>query len=141
MLPDLQSSLLCDDVRQERNGKMIFIGAVEMIGSPQFPLPYPRLCLVNRWCSGSGAFAQQSRILYPDRTTVFREGSEVTIRLPDEEHMATHVEIFLEVVFEEPGTYWVEVLREGQLTLSYPLRVALLDANESGGMPPPHTML
>ena len=34
MIPDLQSSLLCDDVRQERTGKFILIGLFDSLGSP-----------------------------------------------------------------------------------------------------------
>ena len=33
LTPDLQSSLICDDVRQERNGKFILIGLFDMIGN------------------------------------------------------------------------------------------------------------
>ena len=32
MIPDLQTSLICDDVRQERNGKFILIGIFDVIG-------------------------------------------------------------------------------------------------------------
>ena len=47
MIPDLQSSLLCDDVRQERSGKFILIGLFDSLGSPQFPFRHPRLFLVT----------------------------------------------------------------------------------------------
>jgi hypothetical protein len=39
MLPDLQSTLLCDDVRQERTGKFILIGLFDSLGSPTVPVP------------------------------------------------------------------------------------------------------
>ena len=50
MIPDLQTSLLCDDVRQERNGKFILIGIFDGLFLTQIPGPFARVCLVNRWC-------------------------------------------------------------------------------------------
>ena len=122
MIPDLQSSLLCDDVRQERNGKFILIGLFDAIGVPAFPVVFQRLCLVSRWCCGQGEFQQQSRILKPDGTTSLVEGKQVRLKLPDSEATATSVEFFLNVKFETEGTYWVEVLLDGDLKLRYPLR-------------------
>ena len=124
MLPDLQSSILCDDVRQERNGKFILIGLFDAIGAQEFPLRYPRLFMVTRWCSGKGEFKQKSRILKPDQSTSLIEGKEIPIKLPTPEATATNVELFFNVSFNEPGTYWVEIIIEGDLKVRYPLRVS-----------------
>ena len=66
MIPDLQASVMCDDVRQERNGKFmligIFDGLVQAVNQPVCP----RICLMNRWCAGEGEFTQKSRIVAPD---------------------------------------------------------------------------
>ena len=35
---------------------------------------------------------------------------------------ATSVEIFLNVKFETPGTYWVEVMLDGDMKIRYPLQ-------------------
>lgn len=121
--PDLQSSILCDDVRQETNGKFILIGLFDAIGATSFPLRFPRLCMVNRWCSGEGVFRQQTRILAPDQQTVLLQGKEIPIRLPNTEATATHVEVFFGAEFKMEGTHWVEVLLDGDLVLRYPLRV------------------
>ena len=48
MIPDLQMSVLCDDVRQERSGKFILIGLFDVIGMPQFPALFARVRIVNR---------------------------------------------------------------------------------------------
>jgi len=126
MLPDLQSSLLCDDVRQERNGKFILIGLFDAIGVPAFPAVFQRLCLVNRWCCGEGEFEQRSRILKPDGTTVVVDGKPVRVKLPGSEATATSVEFFLNVKFEAVGTYWVEIILDGVLKLRYPLMAHLV---------------
>ena len=126
MLPDLQSSIICDDVRQERNGKFILIGLFDAIAVPRYPATFQRLCMVNRWCCGIGRFTQQSRLLKPDQLSVVAEGKPVPVNLPDNADTATCVEIFLNVRLETRGTYWIEILLEGQLKLRYPLRAALI---------------
>ncbi len=122
MIPDLQSSLLCDDVRQERNGKFMLIGLFDAIGVPAYPAVFQKICIVNRWCCGAGEFKQKSRIFQPDGTTVLIEGREVVVRLPDNESTSTSVEFFLNVRFEKEGTYWIEIILEGDLKLRYPLK-------------------
>ncbi len=138
--PDLQSSLLCDDVRQERNGKFILIGLFDAVASPKFPLRYPRLCTVNRWCSGEGKFMQTTKVLKPDRQSVLLQGKTIPVRLKDEFATATNVELFLNVEFDQPGTYWIEIYLEDRLRLSYPLRVAQVqqqNPNQPPQSPPP----
>jgi hypothetical protein len=128
MLPDLQSSLICDDVRQERNGKFILIGIFDAIAVPQYPAMFQRLCMVNRWCCGDGEFTQQSRLLKPDGITVVTEGQPIAVKLTDSTATATCVEIFMNIKFENPGIYWTEVLLDGKLRLRYPLRAGLVPA-------------
>jgi hypothetical protein len=122
LIPDLQSSVLCDDVRQERNGKFILIGLFDGLSVPRFPALFHRICVVNRWCCGQGRFRQRSRIIKPDGNTVLVEGREVQLRLPGSEATATSVEFFVNVKFESEGTYWVEILLEDDLKIRYPLK-------------------
>jgi len=123
MTPDLQSSLLCDDVRQERNGKFMLIGLFDVIHAEHLPVTFAKLCLVTRWCSGEGVFTQHSRIVHPDQKTVLTEGQPVQVNLPSPEASATSVEVFMNTTFPETGTYWVEILLEQDMKIRYPLRV------------------
>lgn len=123
MIPDLQSSILCDDVRQERNGKFMLIGLFDAIVAQNLPVRYPRLFMVTRWCSGQGEFKQQTRILKPDQSTVLVEGKIIPVRLPSPEATATNVEVFMNVSFESVGTHWIEILLDQHLKIRYPLRV------------------
>ena len=127
MIPDLQSSLICDDVRQERNGKFMLIGLFDAIGVPQYPALFQRLCMVNRWCCGLGEFTQQTRLLKPDGHTVLIEGKPVPVKLPQDDSNATCIEIFMNVKLEIPGTYWVEILLDDRLILRYPLKAAQIN--------------
>ncbi|MBA4388057.1 MAG: hypothetical protein C0404_08760 [Verrucomicrobia bacterium] len=133
MIPDLQASLMCDDVRQERNGKFMLIGLFDAIGVPAYPVVFQRICIFNRWCCGDGEFKQRSRIIKPDGHTVLVEGQDVIVRLPDGEASATSIEFFMNVRFETEGTYWVEILLDNDLKLRYPLKANRVNVQ---GMPP-----
>jgi len=132
--PDLQSAILCDDVRQERNGKFMLIGLFDAIMIPQLPVRYPRLFMVTRWCSGVGDFIQHTRILKPDMSSSLVEGQKIPVRLPSTEATATNVEVFLNVEFQNEGTHWVEVQLDSDLKIRYPLRVSIV--KPPPGQPP-----
>ncbi len=137
MLPDLQSSLLCDDVRQERNGKFILIGVFDGLVLNAVPAVFPRVCLVNRWCCGQGLFSHRSRIVAPDGRTVIIEGKSIQVQLVDTHQIATSVEVFLNLRIPQEGPYWVEVLLEQQLRLRHPLHVRLAPARPAVPPSPP----
>ncbi|MBQ9343621.1 MAG: hypothetical protein IJT88_00200 [Kiritimatiellae bacterium] len=139
MMPDLQSALLCDDVRQERNGKFILIGLYDALALHTFPSRQPRLCIVTRWCSGLGTFTQHTRIVAPDQETVIMDGRLIPVELTSPEASRTNVELFMNVTFREPGTYWMEILLDNDLKLRFPLRVIQRTPPPPGtpGMPPP----
>lgn len=120
--PDLQSSLICDDVRQEVNGKFILIGLFDrLIITGAFPAVAARVCIVNRWCCGTGTFSQVTRIVAPDGTTRVAEGREVKITLPHETATATSVECFVNLRFNAPGVYWIEIYLDHEMKVRYPL--------------------
>lgn len=137
MLPDLQSSLICDDVRQERNGKFMLIGIFDAISLPRYPAVFQRLCIVNRWCCGAGTFLQHSRLLGPDQVTVVAESQPANLKLSHTEATATCIEFFLNIRFTAPGTYWVEILIEKQLKLRYPLRTNVAPSSHPQPPQPP----
>ncbi len=135
LIPDLQSSLLCDDVRQERNGKFILIGLFDVLAVPRFPAVFQRICIVNRWCCGQGHFMQRSRLIKPDGDTTLIEGKAVKVTLPDSEATATSVEFFLNVKFETEGTYWIEILLDQDLKVRYPLKARQIKQDARNASP------
>lgn len=123
MIPDLQASLLCDDVRQERNGKFMLIGIFDGLMQAAHQPVCPRICLVNRWCAGHGTFTQKTRIVAPDGFTVVGAGQPVPINLSNDQQVATTVEVFINLRFEAEGTHWVEITLDQKLRMRYPLHV------------------
>jgi hypothetical protein len=125
ILPDLQSSILCEDVRQEVNGNFILVGIIGFVNVPQLPVVAFKLCVFNRWVAGIGNFTEVVRMIAPDQTTVIRE-SKVKFSLQDPTHNATNVTLFGQVKFEAQGAYYVEVLVEDVLKLRYPIPVRIV---------------
>jgi hypothetical protein len=125
ILPDLQASLLCEDVRQETNGNFILIGIIGFVNVPQLPVVAFKLCVFNRWAAGIGQFTETVRMIAPDQTTVLRE-SKVKFGLQDPTHNATNVTLFGQVKFETAGTYFIEVLVDDVLKLRVPIPVRVV---------------
>lgn len=140
MIPDLQAAILCDDVRQEKNGKFIVIGIFDGLSLPSLPFVLPRICLFSRWCCGQGRFTYQSRILAPDGQRVLAQGRGVPLTLNDDQRVATSVEFFVRLQIAEPGVHWIEIQLDQQLKLRFPLhvrRVAQAARPGDGGESPP----
>jgi hypothetical protein len=122
ILPDLQASLLCEEVRQESNGNLFLIGVINFIRVPQLPIVAGRLCICNRWTAGLGQFNETIRIIAPDQTTVVsKAGTKFELRDPS--HSATGVMVFGNVEFKTAGTYFVEVMVDDVMKLRYPMPV------------------
>ena len=140
ILPDLQCSLLCEEIRQEANGNFFLIGVINFIRVPQLPVVAFKLNIFNRWTAGVGQFLESTRLVAPDQTTVLRKG-EVRFALQDAALHATNISVFGQVEFKVPGTYYIEVLVDDVMKLRYPIPVILAppqaQAQPAQGQKPP----
>ena len=134
ILPDLQCSLLCEEVRQEINGNLILIGVINAIRVPQLPVTAGRLCVFNCWTAGVGQFTETVKLIAPDQTTVLRKG-EMKFELREPGSHSTNVMVFNQVEFKTAGTYFVEVLVDDVMKLRYP--VPLIHSPPPNQNPPP----
>ena len=124
ILPDLQCSLMCEEIRQEANGNFFLIGVINFIRVAQLPAMPFQLSVFNRWTAGVGQFVESSRFIAPDQTTVLRKG-EVKFGLADAGLHATNMTVFRQVEFKTAGSYFVEVLVDDVMKLRYPVAVVL----------------
>ncbi len=124
ILPDLQASLLCEDVRQEITGNFILVGILGVVRVPQLPIKAFKLCVFNRWTAGLGQFTETVRLLAPDSTTVMRQ-SNVKFALQDPTHHAINVTLYTGIEFSAPGAYYIEVLVDDVMKLRYPVPILL----------------
>ena len=122
ILPDLQSCVLCEDVRCEINGMQTLVGVINVIPAPTLPINCMRLCIWSRWCSGSGKFRQKSRIIGVDEQQVLAQ-AEVEFELREMEGQATNAHFFGGVQFQQFGMHHVEIFLENELRLRFPLPV------------------
>src|SRR5713101_2681964 len=122
ILPDLQSCLLCEDVRCEFNGMQTLMGVINVIPAPALPVNCLGLCICARWCSGAGKFRQKSRIVGVDEQQVIAQ-AEVEFVLKEMEGHATNVHYFGGVQFQQYGVHHVEIFLENELRLRFPVPV------------------
>jgi hypothetical protein len=130
ILPDLQSCVLCEDVRCEINGMQTLVGVVNVIPAPSVPVNALRLCIWSRWCSGSGTFRQKSRIIGVDEQQVLVQ-AEVEFELKEMEGHATNVHYFAGIQFQQFGLHHVEIFLENELRLRFPLPVVRVTLPQS----------
>ncbi len=139
ILPDLQCSLICEDVRQEITGHFFLIGVLDLIRVPQVPVTAFKLNVFNRWTAGMGNFVESVRLIAPDQNTVLRK-SEVKFSMKDPAINATTVTLFGNVAFETAGAYYVEVLVDDVMKVRYPLNVVVVQSpgsQQTGPAPAP----
>ena len=135
ILPDLQCSLLCEEIRQEMNGNFILLGVISYVRVPQLPVVAMRLSVFNRWTAGIGQFVESVRLIGPDQTTVLRKG-EVKFALQEAGVHATNVTVFAQVEIKTAGIYYVEVLVDDVMKLRYPIPVILNPPPNAPKTPP-----
>ncbi|MCX5687292.1 MAG: hypothetical protein NTV71_01375 [Candidatus Omnitrophica bacterium] len=122
--PDLQFSIVCDSIRREDNGKMMFIGIFEVIGAKNFPVTHNELFIANRWIKGMGNFTEKTRIMSSKDNKVAVETKDVSFELKAIESSHTVISKFMNIVFHEPGKYQIEVLLNNEVVRCYPLVIA-----------------
>jgi hypothetical protein len=136
ILPDLQCSLLCEDIRQEATANFILLGVMNFVRVPQLPVAASKICVFNRWTAGVGQFTESIRLLAPDQMTVLRKG-EVKFALQDATHTATNVTVLGQVEFAVAGVYYVEVLVDDVMKVRYPLPILLVPQQAQAAAPRP----
>jgi hypothetical protein len=137
ILPDLQCSILCEEVRQEINGNFILIGVIDMVRVPQVPVTAFKLSIFNRWTAGIGQFTESVRMIGPDQSTVLRK-SEIKFAMKDPTLNATTVTLFANVEFTSGGVYYVEVLVDDVMKVRFPVNVVVVPPpQQPGGAPAP----
>ena len=125
IIPDLQCSLLCEEVRQEANGNFFLVGVIDAVRVPHVPITAFKLSVFNRWTAGIGQFTESVRLIAPDQTTVLRK-SEVKFAMKDPGVNATTVTLFGNVEFTTAGAYFVEVSVDDVLKVRFPVHIIVV---------------
>lgn len=131
--PDLQATVVCEDVRTEISGQQTLVGVLGMIPAHMLPIGFFKLCLWTRWCGGTGKFIEKSLILGCDDEQALAQ-SELKFTLPALDAYVTNVHILGGVQFPRYGVYHIEIRLDDELKLRYPLPV--VPAPQPGPPPP-----
>jgi hypothetical protein len=135
ILPDLQCSVLCQDVRLEANGNFFLIGVMDVVRVPQVPVTAFVLQIFNRWTAGFGQFIEKVRLLAPDQATVLHK-SETRFAMRDPHINATTITPLRNVEFPAAGPYWIEVLVDDVMKVRYPLHIVVVQPPPAGAGQP-----
>ena len=133
--PDLQSVILCEDVRTEVSGAQTLVGVIGAIPAPQVPIGFFKLCLWSRWCGGIGRFHQDSHLLDPDDEVVAE--ASIDFQLQEIEGSATNVHFFGGVQVKKFGVHHVEIRLDGDMRMRFPVPVVRVAQPPPGSPPPP----
>lgn len=114
--------LCCDDVRLEVGNKLSFMGVFQNIMVQQLPVSLLKFAIIHHW-RGSGAHLSEVRILSPNKAYPVVVSQPARFEILDG-GTADSVSFFVNVVFSEAGTYWIQTLVDSNLFHEQPLIIA-----------------
>src|SRR5688500_18711108 len=126
-------TLLCDDVRLEMGNKISLMGVFQNIMVEKLPVSLIKFAIVNHW-QGQGTHQTEVRILTPDRKNLIVTSNPTELQLSTG-GFTDNVSFFVNVVFPDAGTYWIQTLANSVLLEEFPLIVT--DAAQLAQAAPP----
>ncbi len=125
-------TLLCDDVRIEMGNKISLMGIFQNIMVEKLPVSLIKFAVINHW-QGSGNHQTEVRILSPDRLNLVVTSQATAIELAPG-GFTDNVSFFVNVVFPDAGTYWVQTIANTDVLDEFPLIVT--DSENMNAMQP-----
>ncbi len=114
-------TLLCDDVRIEMGNKISLMGIFQNIMVERLPVSLIKFAVINHW-QGEGNHQTEVRILSPDKSNLVVTSQPTAIDLAPG-GFTDNVSFFVNVVFPNAGTYWVQTLADTVVLEEFPLIV------------------
>lgn len=114
-------TLLCDDVRLEMGNKVSLMGVFQNIMVERLPISIIKFAVVNHW-KGQGYHQTEVRIMSPSKENLIVTSQPTALELANG-GVTDNVSFFVNVVFQTPGTYWVQTLANSVLLEEVPLIV------------------
>lgn len=104
----LMYTLLCDDVRIEMGNKISLMGIFQNIMVEKLPVSLIKFAVINHW-RGQGSHETEVRILSPDKSNLVVTSQPTKIELAGG-GFTDNVSFFVNVVFSNAGTYWIQTI-------------------------------
>ena len=119
---ELAYTILCDDVRLEMGNKLSLMGVFQNIMVERVPVSLIKFAVVQHW-RGSGNHVAEVRVLSPDKLQLIMSSQPTQIAL-QEGGFADNVSFFVNAVFPQAGTYWVQTLVDSNLYDEFTLTIS-----------------
>ena len=114
-------TLLCDDVRIEMGNKISLMGIFQNIMVEKLPVSLIKFAVINHW-QGEGNHQTEVRIMSPDKQNLVVTSQPTPIELAPG-GFTDNVSFFVNVVFPDAGTYWVQTIADTMVLDELPLIV------------------
>ena len=114
-------TLLCDDVRIEMGNKISLMGIFQNIMVEKLPVSLIKFAVINHF-KGVGNHQTEVRILSPDKQNLVVTSQPTGIELAAD-GFTDNVSFFVNVVFPDAGTYWVQTIANTAVLDEFPLIV------------------
>lgn len=101
--------------------KISLMGIFQNIMVEKLPVSLIKFAVVNHW-QGSGDHQTEIRILSPDKSNLIVTSQPTKIELADG-GFTDNVSFFVNVVFQNPGTYWIQTIANTVVLDELPLIV------------------
>jgi len=115
-------TLLCDDVRVEMGNKISLMGIFQNIMVEKLPVSLIKFAVINHW-TGQGSHETEIKVLSPDKSNLIVTSQPTKIELA-QGGFTDNVSFFVNVVFPNPGTYWIQTIANKVVLDEMPLIVA-----------------
>lgn len=116
-------TLLCDDIRVEAGNRFSIMGIFQSMLAAQLPVVLIKFGVITQW-HGQGTATTEVRVLSPDRSQVVMSSNAAPMDLSDG-GSTYNLAFFVNAVFPEQGTYWVQTLLDSEVVGEVPFEVAL----------------
>jgi len=97
------------------------MGIFQNIMVEKLPVSLIKFAVINHW-RGAGNHETEVRILSPDKSNLVVTSQPTTIELA-EGGFTDNVSFFVNVVFPNPGTYWIQTIANAVVLDEFPLMV------------------
>ena len=129
----LMYTLLCDDVRIEMGNKISLMGIFQNIMVEKLPVSLIKVAVINHR-RGQGNHVTEVSIVSPDKSNLVVTSQPTKIELA-EGGFTDNVSFFVNVVFPNAGTYWIQTIANTVVLDEFPLIVT--DSANVNSLRPP----
>lgn len=133
---DRQYAFVCDDVRQEVNNKVTYVGQTDVLYIQKFPAFVPKLCVVYSTMGKVGKYKVNATITHKDTGAKFLEIPEHDIEIKSTDQKIREIFQLHNIKFEKTGKYEVTIKYNGKLFFRFFFMVSNTPPQQNRGSGP-----